>query len=62
VKDKQANSPSRRATRWWSAPSRFTSASLTLLRRAASQRQLLRVDNDTWVGQAPVGIRVPRLD
>jgi hypothetical protein len=59
---KQVNPPSRRATRWWSAPSRFTTASLTLLRKAALHRRRDSAESDTWVGQTPVGIRVPRVD
>ena len=48
--------PFRRITRWWSAPARFTAASLTLLRKAGLRREQTRLGN-AWVRQTPVGIR-----
>jgi hypothetical protein len=44
-----------RATRWWLAPVRLPTATLTLLRRAAERRELPHVD--PWVRQTPNGIR-----
>ncbi|HWN37805.1 MAG TPA: hypothetical protein VNP02_04865 [Gammaproteobacteria bacterium] len=44
-----------RATRWWLAPVRLPTATLTLLRRAAAQRELPHVD--AWLRQSPNGIR-----
>jgi len=44
-----------RATRWWHAPVRLPTATLTLLRRAAAQRGLPRVN--PWLRQTPNGIR-----
>ena len=44
-----------RATRWWLAPVRLPTTTLTLLRRAAAQRELPH--GDPWLRQAPNGIR-----
>jgi len=44
-----------RTTRWWHAPVRFRAATLTLLRRAAAQRELPHID--PWLRQTPNGIR-----
>jgi hypothetical protein len=59
VKASPTTQLSRRATRWWSAPARFTAASLALLRRASLRRERDSLENDPWVRQTPVGIRVP---
>jgi hypothetical protein len=44
-----------RTTRWWLAPVRFPTTTLTLLRRAAAQPNLPRLD--PWLRQTPNGIR-----
>jgi hypothetical protein len=45
----------RGATRWWSAPARFATAPLTLLRKTVLDRYTA---NDAWLHHAPVGIRI----
>jgi len=46
----------RRASRWWSAPARFTVDAASALRRATTVR---RGTHGSWLTQAPVGIRAP---
>jgi hypothetical protein len=48
---KQATSLARRATRWWSAPVRFTNHAAQALRDSAPRRGGL------WLKKTPVGIR-----
>jgi hypothetical protein len=44
-----------RTTRWWLAPVRLPTTTLTLLRGAAARRELPHVH--PWVHQTPNGIR-----
>jgi hypothetical protein len=50
----ERNPLSRGTPRWWSAPTRFAEAPLTLLRKAV---QHYYPQTETWVHHAPVGIR-----
>ena len=53
--DKSSSALARRATRWWSAPLRFTADTLALLRKsAAAPRERV---SGRWLLQTPVGIR-----
>jgi hypothetical protein len=51
---KRANCLAQRATRWWSAPARFTAETLAILRATAVSRARMQ---NRWLMQAPVGIR-----
>jgi hypothetical protein len=51
---KQAASLAQRATRWWSAPARFTAETIAMLRAKAVSRARMQ---SRWLMQAPVGIR-----
>jgi hypothetical protein len=53
---KQATSLARRATRWWSAPARFTAETIAMLRSTSTPRAGVQ---NRWLTQAPVGIRTP---
>jgi hypothetical protein len=55
VERKETTPLAGRATRWWSAPSRFQAATLALLRKAAAHRELAH--GDPWLRQTPNGIR-----
>jgi hypothetical protein len=50
----QATSLAQRATRWWSAPARFTAETIAMLRTTAVSRARMQ---NRWLMQAPVGIR-----
>ena len=51
---KQASSLAQRATRWWSAPARFTADTIAMLRTTTVSRARMQ---NRWLLQAPVGIR-----
>ena len=49
---KRSNAPARRASRWWSAPMRFTANAVAALGRSTLPRE-----TGSWLKQTPVGIR-----
>jgi hypothetical protein len=51
----QASYVARRATRWWSAPARFTAGAVAALRRSASASAQR---HGSWLAHAPVGNRL----
>jgi hypothetical protein len=53
---KQASSLARRATRWWSAPVRFTTSAAAMLRNRSGNRPRAP---SSWLAHTPVGIRAP---
>jgi hypothetical protein len=53
---KQPSSREHRATRWWSAPARFTAETIAMLRSTTVARARMQ---NRWLTQAPVGIRAP---
>jgi hypothetical protein len=46
----------RRTRRWWSAPARFSAATLARLQRAAARQSL---PANAWLHHAPAGINSP---
>lgn len=54
---KQATSLARRATRWWSAPMRFTAHAAQALRDSTQPPR-----TGFWLKQTPVGIRPGALN
>jgi hypothetical protein len=54
IMSKQTSSRAQRATRWWSAPARFTADTIALLRTTTMSRARMQ---NRWLLQAPVGIR-----
>jgi len=53
----KGNSLSRGATRWWSAPARFPTCPIALLRKSVPSQY---VATDPWVHQAPNRAHVER--
>ena len=49
---KRSNAPARRASRWWSAPMRFTANAIDAIRSSTLPRE-----TGSWLKQTPVGIR-----
>ena len=49
---KRSNAAARRASRWWSAPMRFTANAIDAIRSSTLPRE-----TGSWLKQTPVGIR-----